>query len=195
MHMMSKVSSTLITARPKIQKWVSDSETEDPEFLDTSLQINDQIDRALARYGTFTKGEKTFASNPIPQQLSNNGIAMFLIDLDNESSTAAAPSDAHPSLATVAYDRLLAIAAHTAVAAIELPTKLLPHLRSNNSTRRVFRTVQLNVAAAPALDAVRDAARLDHPSWPLRVPHLSPHPPQAGTISGTATRPERRQWA
>ncbi|KAF9476239.1 VHS-domain-containing protein [Pholiota conissans] len=84
-----QVSSILTTARPKIQKWVSDAETEDPESLDTFLQINDQINTVLTRYEAFKKGDYTFASNPIPQELSNNGNATSLIDLDDEPSTTA----------------------------------------------------------------------------------------------------------
>ncbi|KAF4610248.1 hypothetical protein D9613_010512 [Agrocybe pediades] len=90
-----QVSSILITARPKLQKWISDAETEDPESLDTFLQINDQINTVLARYEAFKKGDYTFAANPIPQELSNNGAAsssgaaVSLIDLDDPTSPGA----------------------------------------------------------------------------------------------------------
>ncbi|KAH9476198.1 ADP-ribosylation factor-binding protein GGA2 [Psilocybe cubensis] len=91
-----QVSSILITARPKLQKWISDAETEDPESLDTFLQINDQINTVLSRYEAFKKGDYTFASNPIPQELSNGGSSsnagVSLIDFDDAApSTSSQP--------------------------------------------------------------------------------------------------------
>jgi len=91
-----QVASILTTARPKLQKWISDAETEDPESLDTFLQINDQINTVLQRYEAFKKGDYTFASNPVPQELagSSSGAAggLSLIDFD-DSAPAAAPSN------------------------------------------------------------------------------------------------------
>jgi ADP-ribosylation factor-binding protein GGA len=106
----------LITARPKLQKWISDAETDDPEslgeessccyhyslfnssLLDTFLQINDQINTVLSRYEAFKKGDYSFASNPIPQELSNNAgssssAGLSLIDFDDTPAAAAAPSN------------------------------------------------------------------------------------------------------
>jgi len=90
-----QVSSILITARPKLQKWVSDAETDDPESLDTFLQINDQINTVLSRYEAFKKGDFTFAANPIPQELSNNAASgsLSLIDLDDTPAAAEVPSN------------------------------------------------------------------------------------------------------
>ncbi|KAF5309057.1 hypothetical protein D9619_013587 [Psilocybe cf. subviscida] len=91
-----QVSSILVTARPKLQKWISDAETDDPESLDTFLQINDQINTVLTRYEAFKKGDYSFASNPIPQELSNtaagSSTGLSLIDFDDSSSAAPAPS-------------------------------------------------------------------------------------------------------
>jgi ADP-ribosylation factor-binding protein GGA len=91
-----QVSSILVTARPKLQKWISDAETDDPESLDTFLQINDQINTVLTRYEAFKKGDYSFASNPIPQELSNNSAGsstgLSLIDFDDSASAAPAPS-------------------------------------------------------------------------------------------------------
>ncbi|PPQ81820.1 hypothetical protein CVT25_013656 [Psilocybe cyanescens] len=88
-----QVSSILITARPKLQKWISDAETDDPESLDTFLQINDQINTVLSRYEAFKKGDYTFASNPIPQELNNGGTSsnagLSLIDFDDSASSTA----------------------------------------------------------------------------------------------------------
>ncbi|EPQ51471.1 VHS-domain-containing protein, partial [Gloeophyllum trabeum ATCC 11539] len=52
-----QVASILVGARPRIQKWISDAETDDPESLDTYLQINDQINNVLARYEAYKKGD------------------------------------------------------------------------------------------------------------------------------------------
>lgn len=86
----------MVTARPKLQKWISDAETDDPESLDTFLQINDQINTVLTRYEAFKKGDYSFASNPIPQELSNNpagsSAGMSLIDFDDSSPAPSAPS-------------------------------------------------------------------------------------------------------
>jgi len=113
---IQQVSSILITARPKLQKWISDAETDDPESLgeessccyhyspfnssslDTFLQINDQINTVLSRYEAFKKGDYSFASNPIPQELSNNAgsgssAGLSLIDFDDTPAAAAAPSN------------------------------------------------------------------------------------------------------
>ncbi|CAA7262509.1 unnamed protein product [Cyclocybe aegerita] len=67
-----QVSSILSAARPKLQKWVSDAETDDPESLDTFLQINDQINTVLDRYEAFKKGDYSFAANPIPRELAGS---------------------------------------------------------------------------------------------------------------------------
>ncbi|KAF8154785.1 hypothetical protein B0H34DRAFT_717832 [Crassisporium funariophilum] len=73
-----QVSTILQTARPKLQKWISDAETDDPESLDTFLQINDQINTVLARYDAFKKGDFSF----VPKELAAD--AGSLIDLDDE---------------------------------------------------------------------------------------------------------------
>ncbi|KAF8184829.1 VHS domain-containing protein [Pholiota molesta] len=79
-----QVSSILITARPKLQKR--------SRISGYFLQINDQINTVLSRYEAFKKGDFTFASNPIPQELSNNATGTSLIDLDDAPSTTAAQS-------------------------------------------------------------------------------------------------------
>ncbi|KAJ3513026.1 hypothetical protein NLJ89_g3180 [Agrocybe chaxingu] len=96
-----QVSSILSAARPKLQKWVSDAETDDPESLDTFLQINDQINTVLDRYEAFKKGDYTFAANPIPRELAGSstdaGQGISLIDFDDTPAptggTAAATND------------------------------------------------------------------------------------------------------
>ncbi|PIL27560.1 hypothetical protein GSI_10711 [Ganoderma sinense ZZ0214-1] len=83
-----QVASILRDARPKIQKWISNAEEDDPESLDTYLQINDQINTVLNRYEAYKKGDYSAAANPIPPELSNGGAGpsssqgMSLIDFD-----------------------------------------------------------------------------------------------------------------
>lgn len=83
-------------ARPKIQKWISNAEEDDPESLDTYLQINDQINTVLNRYEAYKKGDYSAAANPIPPELSNGGgggpsgsQSMSLIDFDDTPSQAS----------------------------------------------------------------------------------------------------------
>ncbi|KJA22506.1 hypothetical protein HYPSUDRAFT_40882 [Hypholoma sublateritium FD-334 SS-4] len=94
-----QVSSILVAASPKIQKWISDAATDDPESLDTFLQINDQINTVLARYEAFKTGNYTFASNPIPEELSGPS----LIDLDESAppTTTTTTSGAVEELASL----------------------------------------------------------------------------------------------
>ncbi|RDX54566.1 VHS-domain-containing protein [Lentinus brumalis] len=89
-----QVASILRDARPKIQKWISNAETDDPESLDTYLQINDQINTVLNRYESYKKGDYTAAANPIPPELSNGAGPDSLIDFDDGPSQSpnAAPA-------------------------------------------------------------------------------------------------------
>lgn len=92
-----QVASILIAARPKIQKWISDAETHDPESLDTFLQMNDQINTALDRYEAYKKGDYATAANPIPTELSSTRNDLSLIDLDDPvPSSSSAPTASGP---------------------------------------------------------------------------------------------------
>ena len=92
---VQQVASILRDARPKIQKWISNAEEDDPESLDTYLQINDQINTVLNRYEAYKKGDYSAAANPIPPELSNGGggpsgsQSMSLIDFDDTPSQAS----------------------------------------------------------------------------------------------------------
>jgi ADP-ribosylation factor-binding protein GGA len=106
-----QVATILTSARPKIQKWIEDAETDDPESLgtrlspiissplsnwpsypDTFLQINDQINTVLTRYGAFKRGDYAAARNPVPAELSAPAAAPSLIDFDDGSSAPAGSS-------------------------------------------------------------------------------------------------------
>ncbi|KAF8233860.1 VHS-domain-containing protein [Tricholoma matsutake] len=85
-----QVSTILASARPKIQKWISDAQSDDPESLDTFLQINDQINSVLNRYEAFKKGDYVTASNPIPAEFGPGAGGISLIDLDESSTPTVA---------------------------------------------------------------------------------------------------------
>ncbi|KAJ3990121.1 VHS domain-containing protein [Lentinula detonsa] len=97
-----QVAEILRAARPKLQKWASevDVESQDSESLDTFLQMNDQINTVINRYEAFKKGDYSFASNPIPAELSNSASAgLSLIDFD-ESTAATNATSANTSTST-----------------------------------------------------------------------------------------------
>ncbi|KAF9508652.1 hypothetical protein BS47DRAFT_1302604 [Hydnum rufescens UP504] len=52
-----QVATICRSARPKIQRWISEAETDDPESLDTFLSINDLINNVLERYERYQKGD------------------------------------------------------------------------------------------------------------------------------------------
>lgn len=91
-----QVGSLLSSARPKIQKWISDAESHDPESLDTFLQINDQINTVLGRYEAFKKGDYVAAANPIPYELGATSTRgeLSLIDLDDSAASNTTPQPA-----------------------------------------------------------------------------------------------------
>jgi ADP-ribosylation factor-binding protein GGA len=97
-----QVATILLNSRPKIQKWVSDAESDDPESLgmiiflirkhlslsfpsDTYLQTNDQINSVLSRYDAFKRGETPPASIPA-ELLPGKNEPLSLIDFDDSTS-------------------------------------------------------------------------------------------------------------
>ncbi|KAG5641568.1 hypothetical protein DXG03_004709 [Asterophora parasitica] len=128
-----QVSSILAAARPKLQKWISDAQSDDPEslgayirsrykiiiqtniLLDTFLQINDQINSVLNRYEAFKKGDYTTATNPIPAELAGTGSTtadLSLIDFDDSSSSANAGASSSASGLAELNDLFAANAPH-----------------------------------------------------------------------------------
>jgi len=77
-----QVATILLNSRPKIQGWISNAETDDPESLDTYLQTNDQINNVLARYEAFKRGETPPASIPA-EFLPGKDESLSLIDLED----------------------------------------------------------------------------------------------------------------
>ncbi|KAH9006579.1 VHS-domain-containing protein [Lactarius hatsudake] len=88
-----QVATILLNSRPKIQKWISDAESDDPESLDTYLQTNDQINNVLARHEAFKRGETPPASIP-SELLPNNSESLSLIDFDDAPPQAGSSSGA-----------------------------------------------------------------------------------------------------
>ncbi|KIP02181.1 hypothetical protein PHLGIDRAFT_130875 [Phlebiopsis gigantea 11061_1 CR5-6] len=82
-----QVASILSSARPKIQGWISNAETEDPESLETFLHINDQINTVLDRYEAFKRGDYAAAANPIPKEFAGSSSqgGLSLIDFDDSA--------------------------------------------------------------------------------------------------------------
>ncbi|KAH9923891.1 VHS domain-containing protein [Fomitopsis serialis] len=94
-----QVASILTAARPKIQGWISNAETDDPESLNTFLQINDQLNAVLNRYDSYKKGDFTAAANPIPPEVTAASQNDSLIDFDDGPSSAPAqPGQQQPPL-------------------------------------------------------------------------------------------------
>jgi len=97
-----QVATPLISARPKLQKWISDAEADDPESLAIFLQINDQINNVLTRFEAFKKGDYVTAANAVPTNLagSANAAKSDLIDLlDDPSPSSSQPSNPANELA------------------------------------------------------------------------------------------------
>ncbi|KAI0301594.1 hypothetical protein B0F90DRAFT_1810103 [Multifurca ochricompacta] len=90
-----QVASILLNSRPKIQKWISDAESDDPESLDTYLQTNDQINSVLARYEAYKRGETPPASIPTELLPSKND-SLSLIDFDDGPPQAGSSSGIGP---------------------------------------------------------------------------------------------------
>ncbi|KAG6876486.1 hypothetical protein C0992_012812 [Termitomyces sp. T32_za158] len=144
-----QVSSILASARPKLQKWISDAQTDDPESLDTFLQINDQINTVLSRYEAFKKGDYATASNPIPAELAGSAAnGLSLIDFDDTSSPAPNPASGindltglfsapapvapvpQPAAPTNGYGMSLLMASGVGAPSISRPTMTPPTLTS-----------------------------------------------------------------
>ncbi|KIJ56294.1 hypothetical protein M422DRAFT_23583 [Sphaerobolus stellatus SS14] len=82
-----QVAASLIAARPKLQKWISDAESEDSESLATFLQMNDQINNVLNRLDAFKAGDYSAMANAVPTNLAGSSSAApknDLIDLIDE---------------------------------------------------------------------------------------------------------------
>ncbi|KAH9989609.1 VHS domain-containing protein [Russula vinacea] len=91
-----QVATILLNSRPKIQKWISDAESDDPESLDTYLQTNDQMNSVLTRYEAFKRGETPPAS--IPEEfLPGKNEPLSLIDFDDATSQPGSGSGAGSS--------------------------------------------------------------------------------------------------
>lgn len=88
-----QVATILLNSRPKIQKWISDAESDDPESLDTYLQTNDQMNNVLARYEAYKRGETPPASIPA-ELLPNKSDSLSLIDFDDAPPQAGSSSGA-----------------------------------------------------------------------------------------------------
>ncbi|KAF8519752.1 VHS domain-containing protein [Hysterangium stoloniferum] len=89
-----QVATPLISARPKLQKWISDAEADDPESLAIFLQINDQINNVLGRFESFKKGDYEGVARAVPANLGGSSVAVKsdLIDLLDDPAPAVSQS-------------------------------------------------------------------------------------------------------
>ncbi|KAG1838396.1 VHS domain-containing protein, partial [Suillus subalutaceus] len=81
-----QVASILKSARPKLQKWVSDAETDDPESLDAFLQINDRINNV--------KGDYSISAVPAELAQTRRNVRLTtqrLLDEQRFSSSTSSP--------------------------------------------------------------------------------------------------------
>ncbi|CCM03446.1 uncharacterized protein FIBRA_05579 [Fibroporia radiculosa] len=107
-----QVASILTEARPKIQGWISNAETDDPESLDTFLQINDQLNSVLNRYECYKNGDYAAASNPIPPELGGgrpNDLSLIDFDDSSESANIGANSSSGVSGHATSIDELASL--------------------------------------------------------------------------------------
>lgn len=165
-----QVATMLTSARPRIQKWISDAESHDPESLDTFLQMNDQINTVLNRYESFKNGDYVAASNPIPSELATTSTRneLSLIDLDDTSS---------PSAPATADD---------------LSTLFGPSSIAHTPAPSIFSTQQPLHSQSPFPSIVAPSAML--PGTPSqRVPFQSTGPEQVGSITLPQTPPQNLQ--
>ncbi|KAG2004690.1 VHS domain-containing protein [Coprinopsis cinerea AmutBmut pab1-1] len=120
-----QVSAILKAARPKIQKWISDAQNDDPESLDTFLQINDQINTVMTRYEAFKKGDYSVAAHPLPNEAaSSSAQPQSLIDFDDESES----SSAQPAASTAPLNDLSGLFSSPAPPQVTTTSTIPPNL-------------------------------------------------------------------
>ncbi len=117
-----QVATILLNSRPKIQKWIEDAESDDPESLgmftfllrqtslilklcpsDTYLQTNDQINSVLSRYDAFKRGETPPASIPaefLPDKNEPLSLPLLPNVTSNQRNSAISPQFSSPLLGT-----------------------------------------------------------------------------------------------
>ncbi|KAI0372002.1 VHS-domain-containing protein [Pilatotrama ljubarskyi] len=195
-----QVAGILKDARPKIQKWISNAESDDPESLNLFLQINDQINTVLNRYEAYKKGDFTAASNPIPPELSNgasgsgSGQAISLIDLDDP------PSQSAQSGSGSGIDELASLfgpgptqSAQPAVLATAPPPGMMPQGGPSMGMGMGGGFGGMNMmTSAPATLAYQSPQPLSlQGTGMMGMSHPSPpsNPPRAGTVSPSSGAP------
>ncbi|KAI6129377.1 VHS domain-containing protein [Pisolithus croceorrhizus] len=97
-----QVATVLMSARPKLQKWVSDAESDDPESLNAFLEANDQINNALARFEAFQRGDYNAVAS-IPTSMgstspegANGGTSLIEFDDGPSASGTGAGNNGNP---------------------------------------------------------------------------------------------------
>ncbi|KAI0693158.1 VHS domain-containing protein [Cytidiella melzeri] len=164
-----QIAAILTSARPKIQGWISNAETDDPESLDTFLQINDQLNTVLNRYDAFKRGDYAAAANPIPSEYARTQNELTLIDFDDVSAppTSSAPQSQVDELASLFGPS---------------PSTSLPTLSGNTQPALpAYAQTQASPFASPNPTGVLPQPPVNYASRP----GVSPISPQFGTPAGT----------
>ena len=195
-----QVATILLNSRPKIQKWIEDAESDDPESLgmftfllrqtslilklcpsDTYLQTNDQINSVLSRYDAFKRGETPPASIPA-EFLPDKNEPLSLIDFDDSApqsggaASSGKPADDLAGLfeSATSLTSVPATSSTTAATSSGLGVSpLLPNVTSN----------QRNSAISPQFSS---------PLLGTSTPSLRPQP-QFGQIKLPSTPPLQNQ--
>lgn len=179
-----QVSAILASARPKLQKWISDAREEDAESLDTFLQINDQINSTFNRYEAFKKGDYAAAANPIPAEVSNAASTVrvndSLIDFSDAPSFlgTAGPTNTKNDLSSL----------------FAAPVALTTRETSTSVALPGFQPVQTQIPSPVperhlrGLDLLHDMlGNKPRPQSAISSPSISSTPPAAIQLPGTPT--------
>ncbi|ETW75322.1 hypothetical protein HETIRDRAFT_461277 [Heterobasidion irregulare TC 32-1] len=173
-----QVASILVASRPKIQKWISDAESDDPESLDTYLQINDQINTVLARYEAYKRGDFAAASNPIPSELGPGTTGLSLIDFDDAADAAAASAAAGAVGSGRPVDELADLFGPSAAATTTTSSSSASQQASNGHAS-ILAAFNTSAQYAPSpYHPYQTQTQLPHPaSQPSHAPGPGPAPP------------------
>ncbi len=159
-------------------------------FLDTFLQINDQINTVLGRYEAFKKGDYTAATNPVPTELAQSSSqATSLIDFDdslNAANTASSPGGGINDLANL----------FSAPAPQQPSFTLAGNLGPTNTSRPTSSTithsptpVSYNRNGGPLFSAVQNASSLPIQTATPPASIMLPPTPQQKQLQNTTSMP------
>ncbi|KAI0262612.1 VHS domain-containing protein [Gloeopeniophorella convolvens] len=201
-----QVASILLSSRPRIQKWISDAESDDPESLstlsfllpgtyltfrrsDTYLQINDQINSVVARYEAFRRGEKPPASIPA-ELLPGKSEPTSLIDFDDappqpgSSSGAGNPAGAPGDDLVGLFDSSLSFTSSVAPAPALAPSNgfgMSPLAPAVANQHTAVISPQFTSSSGHSTPQSRSSSQFGHITLPV-TPPLHSQPQGSGRV-------------